>query len=118
MDRGAEPADHHTVVIGQGTEPAYLHSAYETLDQDSVGQEVEHYADGDVFDNIYPTHYHLLDRGGLWAWGNDVPDSMRPRMTVKEIWKITKGVLGKKLDTKVLGGMKRAMDRQPRSWLK
>lgn len=153
LDRGLEPADHHTVVIGQGTEPACLHSAYETLDQDSVGQgqqylrmkgwdhfwgigrhilgsqvfdywldpfgqEVEHYADGDVFDNTYPAHYHPLDRGGLWAWGNDVPDSMRPKMTLKETLQIIKGVLGKKLDMKILGGMKRAMDRHPRPWMK
>lgn len=46
--------------------------------KDSVGDEWEHYADGDVMTDKYPTGYHPLNRGGLWAWGHDIPDSMRP----------------------------------------
>ena len=153
LDRGEQPADHHTVVLAQGLEPAYMHSAYETLDLDSVGQgqqflkmkgwqhfwgigrhilgsqifdywldpcgfEVEHYADGDVFNNAYPTHYHLLDRGGLWAWGNDVPDAMRPKTTLSQLRKLLKALWRKQVDRRFMGGMKRAMDRPPRPWLK
>ncbi len=153
LDRGDQPADHHTVVLAQGLEPAYMHSAFETLDLDSVGQgqqflkaagwqhfwgigrhilgsqifdywldpsgfEVEHYADGDVFNKAHPTHYHLLDRGGLWAWGNDVPDAMRPKATLRELVKIVKAVWNKRVDKKMMGAMKRAMDRSPRPWLK
>lgn len=45
--------------------------------------EVEHYADADVFDSSCPTQYHLFDRGGLWAWSNDVPAAMKPKPSLK-----------------------------------
>ncbi|NCF17358.1 MAG: glyoxalase [Haliea sp.] len=150
LDKGEEPADHHTVVLAAGPSAAYMHSAYETLDQDAIGQgqqylklkgwkhfwgmgrhilgsqifdywldphgfEVEHYADGDVFDNSYPTQYHLADRGGLWAWGADLPPAMKPRATFKDILKVIFSSGDKK---KRLLGMKQAMDRAPRPWLK
>ena len=153
LDRGHEPADHHTVVIGQGPEAQYLHSAYETLDQDSIGQgqqylrwrgwqhfwgigrhilgsqifdywldpyghEMEHYADGDMFDASYPTQYHLLDRGGLWQWGDDLPDAIRPKPTLRDMIALAKGWLNKTIDFALLGQLKKAMDRKPRPWLK
>ncbi len=114
LDRGAEPADHHSLAILGGPAPALLHVSTETLDIEAVGQgqqylrargwthywgmgrhllgsqifdywkdpagdEWEHYADGDVMTAEYPTGYHALDRGGLWTWGDDLPDSMRPK---------------------------------------
>lgn len=82
---------------------------------DPFGHEVEHYADGDVFDSSYPTQYHLMDRGGLWAWGQDLPASMKPRPSFRELTNI---LLGKGLTRKILGELKRAMDRRPRPWLR
>lgn len=41
-DRGADPADHHTVVIAAGIEDALEHAAFETLDIDSLGQGGEY----------------------------------------------------------------------------
>lgn len=114
FDRGASPADHHSLAILEGPGPSLLHISTETLDieaigqgqqhlrargwthywgigrhmlgsqifdywKDSAGDEWEHYADGDVMTADYPTGYHALDRGGLWTWGDDLPDSMRPR---------------------------------------
>jgi len=38
LDLGAQPADHHTVVIAGGLENKYEHSAYEVLDIDALGQ--------------------------------------------------------------------------------
>lgn len=38
LDLGAEPADHHTVVIVGGIEDKYEHSAYEVVDIDAIGQ--------------------------------------------------------------------------------
>lgn len=38
LDLGPVPADHHTVVIASGLEPAYEHSAYEVADLDALGQ--------------------------------------------------------------------------------
>ncbi|WP_084688263.1 VOC family protein [Paraburkholderia oxyphila] len=52
--------------------------------QDSVGDEWEHYADGDVMTDQFPTGYHPLNRGGLWSWGDDIPDSMRPDDDIPE----------------------------------
>ncbi|WP_185640718.1 VOC family protein [Burkholderia sp. Bp9142] len=52
--------------------------------KDSVGDEWEHYADGDVMTDQYPTGYHPLNRGGLWMWGHDLPDTMRPSEIVPE----------------------------------
>ena len=26
----------------------------------------------------YPTGYHPMTLGGLWSWGEDIPQSMRP----------------------------------------
>jgi catechol 2,3-dioxygenase-like lactoylglutathione lyase family enzyme len=37
-DRGDVPADHHTVVLAQNIGPGLMHTAYETLDIDSIGQ--------------------------------------------------------------------------------
>jgi catechol 2,3-dioxygenase-like lactoylglutathione lyase family enzyme len=150
LDRGDEPADHHTVVLMGGPEASYMHSAYETFDQDAVGQgqqylkwkgwqhfwgigrhilgsqifdywldpfghEVEHYADGDVFDNSYPTQYHLFDRGGLWAWGNDFPPGATPKPGLKALMGLLFGGTEKR---RLLLEMKRALGRAPRPWLK
>ncbi len=150
MDKGEDAADHHTVVLAAGPSASYMHSAFETLDQDAIGQgqqylklrgwkhfwgmgrhilgsqifdywldphgfEVEHYADGDVFDNTYPTQYHLVDRGGLWAWGADVPMAMKPKLKVRDVFKV---IFSSGNTKKRLLGMKQAMDRAPRPWLK
>jgi hypothetical protein len=37
-DRGETPADHHSVVLVQNIAPTLMHTAYETLDLDSIGQ--------------------------------------------------------------------------------
>jgi len=150
LDRGAQPADHHSVVLAAGPRATYMHSAYETLDLDAIGQgqqflkqqgwrhfwgigrhilgsqifdywldpcghEVEHYADGDVFDNTRPALYHLMDRGGLWAWGDDLPAAMKPKPTLGEILKL---LTGSKARRNTMLETKRAMDRAPRPWLK
>jgi hypothetical protein len=52
--------------------------------KDSVGDEWEHYADGDVMTDQFPTGYHKLNRGGLWSWGSDIPESMRPSESAGE----------------------------------
>jgi catechol 2,3-dioxygenase-like lactoylglutathione lyase family enzyme len=38
LDLGAQPADHHTVVLVGGIEEKYEHSAYEVVDLDALGQ--------------------------------------------------------------------------------
>jgi len=152
LDRGMELADHHTLVLMQNVSAFYMHSAFETLDLDSIGQgqqylysrgwkhhwgigrhilgsqlfdywldpdgeELEHYADGDVFDSTYETRYHPLDLGGLWAWGDDVPD-MAPKMNLKQIIAIIKALRSGKLTTQRLGLIKKAMSSKARPWIK
>jgi len=153
LDRGIEPADHHSVVLLQGLIPQYMHSAYEALDIDALGQgqqylrmkgwrhqwgigrhvlgsqlfdywldpwgfELEHYADGDVFDNTSPPGYHPLDRGGLYAWGDDVPDSYRPRPRPRELMALLRRRLNGTLDMALIKSIQQSMSRRPRPWLK
>jgi hypothetical protein len=119
LDRGTEPADHHSLAILAGPAATMLHVSTETLDieavgqgqqflrtrgwthfwgigrhrlgsqvfdywKDPVGDEWEHYSDGDLMTAEYPTGYHPLTRGGLWTWGDDLPESMRPPEEVPE----------------------------------
>jgi catechol 2,3-dioxygenase-like lactoylglutathione lyase family enzyme len=37
LDRGATPADHHTLALGQGFAARFNHAAFEVVDQDAVG---------------------------------------------------------------------------------
>lgn len=149
LDLGDRPADHHSLVLAAGPRATYMHSAYESVDQDAIGQgqqylklkgwkhfwgmgrhilgsqifdywldpyghEMEHYADGDVFDNSWQTQYHLMDRGGLWAWGDDVPPMM-PKLSLTDLLKLVFGGADKR---RIMMEIKRAMDRAPRPWLK
>lgn len=153
LDRGAQPADHHTLVLAFGPENKYLHSAFETLDHDSIGQgqqylkskgwrhfwgmgrhilgsqifdywldpvgdEHEHYADGDMFDSSYPAQYHFFDRGGLWQWGNDVPDAMRPKPSLKNLMLVITGILKNKFNKSKISALLKAGRHKPRPWLK
>lgn len=52
-DRGAEPADHHSVVIAQNADNLYSHAAFEVIDLDDVAMGQE----------------YLLSRGHKHAWG-------------------------------------------------
>jgi hypothetical protein len=149
LDRDDEPADHHTVVLLQHLGPGLMHTAYETLDLETVGQgaqylkskgwkhfwgigrhvlgsqifdywhdpygdELEHYADGDVFTADHPTQYHLLDRGSLWAWGDDSPPLSAPGF-----FTILKLVVTGKLRSlpPIMKQMRQAMAHKPRPWL-
>lgn len=150
LDLGKTPADHHSLVLMQNVSAQYMHSAYETLDLDSIGQgqqhlrakgwqhfwgigrhilgsqifdywkdpegdEVEHYADGDVFDADHETRYHPLDMGGLWAWGADVPN-MAPKPTPAFLLSVLKALRSGKLTGQRLGQIKAAMSSKPRPW--
>ncbi len=65
-----------------------------------------------IIDN---NNYHLVDRGGLWAWGADVPLAMKPKLKLRDIFKV---IFSSGNTKKRLLGMKQAMDRAPRPWLK
>jgi catechol 2,3-dioxygenase-like lactoylglutathione lyase family enzyme len=106
-DRGATPADHHTLAMHLGPGRRYVHSAYQVADLDAVaaGGEflkergyrrawgigrhiqgsqifdywrdpdsvmVEHFADGDMFDNTVEAGWAQMSASGLAQWGPPV----------------------------------------------
>ena len=103
-DRGATPADHHTLAMTLGPADRYVHSAYQVADLDALaaggeylreagyirswgigrhiqgsqifdywrdpdGFLVEHYADGDMFDNTLEPGWAPMTASGLAQWG-------------------------------------------------
>jgi hypothetical protein len=152
LNRGSEPADHHSVAIAEGPEVRVLHVSFETYDLDCVGQgnqhlqargwqhywgigrhilgsqvfdywkdptglEWEHYADGDVMTEDYPTGYTPFTRGSLWAWGDDLPDDLRPAMTPEAVDRLqAEGAFGPADVTRIRGAME-AFAVPPRPWL-
>ena len=153
LNRGNEPADHHSLALLCGPAVKLMHVSFETLDLDSVGQgnqhlrargwthhwgigrhvmgsqvfdywkdpagdEWEHYADGDVMNADYPTAYSPLTRGSLWAWGDDLPDELRPPIAVEEVAKIhAAGGFGA-MELQHIEGLIRALSIQPRPWMR
>ncbi len=153
LDRGEEPADHHSLAILGAPATGLLHVSFESFDIDTVGQghqylrahgwtpywgigrhnlgsqffdywkdpvgdEWEHYADGDVMDASYPTGYHALARGTLWTWGDDLPDSMRPDVPMEALAEIhAAGGFGDMPLDKVRNLME-AMQLAPRPWMR
>ncbi len=106
-DRGATPADHHTLALALGPAGRYVHSAYQVCDLDALaaggeylrergyfrswgigrhiqgsqlfdywrdpdGFLVEHFADGDMFDNTLEPGWAPFTASGLAQWGPPV----------------------------------------------
>ena len=85
--------------------------------KDPVGDEWEHYADGDLMDASYPTGYHALTRGTLWAWGDDLPASMRPPFKLEDVPHIhAAGGFGA-MDLQSVTGLMKALLAKPRPWM-
>ena len=97
LDRGAGPTGHHSLAILGGVKTGVFHVSFETFNRealgsqlfdcwkDPVGDEWEHYADGDVLNATQPAGYHWLMRGGPSAWGDNLPDSLRPDISVDKL---------------------------------
>jgi Glyoxalase/Bleomycin resistance protein/Dioxygenase superfamily len=83
---------------------------------DPDGFEYEHYTDGDVFTSDYETEYSPLEFGGLWAWGDDAPASMKPKKNLRTLLRVL-GLLRRKAITrerlKLIG---QALDAPARPW--
>ena len=56
--------------------------------RDPDGFELEHYTDGDLFTSEHETEYSPLTFGGIWAWGDDAPASMKPRKDLRTLMRI------------------------------
>ena len=114
----------HQHLRGQGWTPFwgigrhYLGSQVFDYWKDPVGNEWEHYADGDAFDANQPTGYHTLTRGSLWSWGADLPESMRPDVPVDQIDAIhAAGGFGK-MELERARGLILALQQPPRPWMR
>ena len=83
---------------------------------DPDGFEYEHYTDGDLFTADHETAYCPLEFGGLWAWGDDAPTSMKPKKNLRTLIRVL-GLLRRKAITpqrlKLLG---QALDAPARPW--
>lgn len=83
---------------------------------DPDGFEHEHYTDGDLFTADYETAYSPLEFGGIWAWGEDAPTSMKPKKNLSTLVRVL-GLLRRKAITpqrlKLLG---QALDTPARPW--
>lgn len=86
--------------------------------KDPAGDEWEHYADGDVMNIDYPTGYHPLERGTLWTWGDDLPDALRPKFSLRLLWSMLTLSRQGKIDMSRMAGVKQALSAPPRPWLK
>jgi hypothetical protein len=84
--------------------------------QDPHGFEFEHYADGDVFTADYPTGYHPLDTGNVYAWGQDMPASML-KPNPKQLLSILKGLIKGDITVGWLRQALKHTSRPPRPWL-
>lgn len=83
--------------------------------KDPCGDELEHYADGDMFTADHPTGYHALELGSLWAWGDDTPPGPKPGLGT--ILKLLFGGKKKKPPTALLGKMRKALAIKARPWI-
>lgn len=86
--------------------------------EDPEGFEVEHYADGDVFDSTYPTQYSHLEPAGLYQWGADMPADFLPQPSPRVLLDVARGLLSGKLDLDRLQQLGKAMGGRAREWIR
>ena len=85
--------------------------------RDPDGFEYEHYTDGDVFTADFETQYSPLDFGGIWAWGPDAPESMKPAKNLRNGLRILSLLMRKKTTGARLRLMDQALSAPARPWL-
>jgi len=84
---------------------------------DPEGFEYEHYTDGDVFTADVETAYSPLEFGGIWAWGDDAPASMKPKKNLPTLLHLLKLVRRKAITPRRLKLLSAALDAPARPWL-
>jgi hypothetical protein len=83
---------------------------------DPDGFEHEHYTDGDVFTADHETEYSPLEFGGLWAWGDDAPASMKPKKNLRTLLRVLGLLRRKAITLKRLKLIGQALDAPARPW--
>lgn len=84
---------------------------------DPEGFEYEHYADGDLFTAEFETCYSPLEFGGIWAWGDDAPSSMKPAKNLATLWRVLSLLRRKRITPARLKLLARAAEAPARPWL-
>lgn len=85
--------------------------------KDPEGFEYEHYTDGDVFTSDFETQYSPLDFAGIWAWGPDAPESMKPAKNLATVWRVLKLLASGKVSAQRLKLTAQALSAPARPWL-
>jgi hypothetical protein len=85
--------------------------------RDPDGDELEHFADGDVFTAAHPTGYYPFDPSLLWMWGADLPRDFGPKPGPALVASIARNVLRGRLSLPRLKLLKRSAERPARPWL-
>jgi Glyoxalase/Bleomycin resistance protein/Dioxygenase superfamily len=85
--------------------------------RDPDGFELEHYTDGDLFTADFETTYSPFDMGSLWAWGDDVPASMKPQMNLRTLLRIVWLLQEKRITVQRLKLISAALKAPARPWL-
>jgi len=85
--------------------------------RDPNGFELEHYTDGDLFTADAETTYSPFDMGSLWAWGDDLPASMKPAMNLRALLRIAKLLQAKRITLRRLKLISAALNAPARPWL-
>jgi catechol 2,3-dioxygenase-like lactoylglutathione lyase family enzyme len=85
---------------------------------DPHGFEVEHYADGDLFDASQPTGYHEAGLPGLYLWGPELPPHfVETGLTPARLAHVVRGLRTREEFTLArLLATKRLYSRRPRPW--
>jgi hypothetical protein len=83
---------------------------------DPDGFEYEHYTDGDVFTADFETAYSPLEFGGIWAWGDDAPVSMKPKKNLRNLVHVLGLLRRKAITAERLKLLSEALDPPARPW--
>lgn len=83
---------------------------------DPDGFEYEHYTDGDLFTSDFETAYSPLEFGGLWAWGDDAPASMKPKKNLRTLLHVLRLLRRKAITQQRLKLFGQALDAPARPW--
>jgi catechol-2,3-dioxygenase len=85
--------------------------------RDPDGFELEHYADGDLFTADHETEYSPLTFSGIWAWGDDAPASMKPKMNLRTLLRVLKLLRSGAITPQRLKLLGSALGAPARPWL-
>jgi catechol 2,3-dioxygenase-like lactoylglutathione lyase family enzyme len=83
---------------------------------DPDGFEYEHYTDGDLFTADFETAYSPLEFGGIWAWGDDAPPSMKPKKNLRNLVHVLGLLRRKAITPERLKLLSEALDPPARPW--